>query len=299
MNLNDFAAQLISDGNLELPQMALFYGAPLSGKTSLVAQFARRYKVIWIDCDNKYNSIFTALPQEFWGNVDLIVIKDDPQYPRAIETSMKLLRSKNPVRVCNAHGTVDCIACIKSKAGMSTYNFSTLDTNTIVVLDSLTAISASAFAKSSNWKDDFHFEYKEFDNYNKQTLWLNTLFAGAKQLPCHFVAISHEAEREHEDSSSLLTPTCGTKGYSTSIASKFHHVLHCKIYNLKHVVNSVSTKEPNAITGSVNRVEVKDTESLLTLFKVKVTELGKANLQFGDPANATTPTTPIPPTTRE
>ena len=43
MQLDKLAAKLAQEGNLELPQMALVYGAPLSGKTSLVAQFARKY----------------------------------------------------------------------------------------------------------------------------------------------------------------------------------------------------------------------------------------------------------------
>lgn len=281
MQLDKLAAKLAQEGNLELPQMALVYGAPLSGKTSLVAQFARKYKVFWIDCDNKANSIFSALPQEFWSNINLIKIQDDPKTPRAIETAMVLIRSQGPVQVCVEHGAVNCIECGKAGAEREIFQFSKLTTDSIVVLDSLTALSASAFNKSSNFKGDFHFEYKEFDNYNKQTLWLNTLFAGIKQLPCHFVAISHEAEQEHEDSNKLLTPTCGTKSFAVSVASKFHHVLHTKIYNLKHVVNSVSTKEPGAVSGSVNRVDVKDTDSLLNLFKVRVADLG-TNLTFGN-----------------
>ena len=47
----------------ETPQILMLYGAPLSGKTWAIAQFARKYKLHWFDLDGKFATTFSAIPK--------------------------------------------------------------------------------------------------------------------------------------------------------------------------------------------------------------------------------------------
>jgi hypothetical protein len=74
---------------------------------------------------------------------------------------------------------------------------------------------------------------------------------------------------EQEDGTHKLTPIGATRAFATSMAGKFHHVLHTKFANGKFQITSLAAKDMNAQVGSVSGLEVKDKESLLRLFKGK------------------------------
>lgn len=257
--LADLAMQMKTSG-AEKPQMFLVFGEAFTGKTSLVCQFARKYKIIWIDCDNGYDAIFSALPQEFWGNITLIRLRDTDQKAVIAETIWKLVRSKVPMQIKDSvSGETFTIDPTKLVPGQD-----------MLVIDSLTKLSESSMQNylGGPAAATMTFKKKEFSHYDSQGLYLKNVLSCCEKIPCHVGFITHEEELTQEDGSKKLTPVCGTRNFSTQIGRWFSHSIHCRIKNGKHVINSNTTGDLRAIAGSRSRVSVTDTNSLLKLFEL-------------------------------
>lgn len=244
----------------EKPQMALIFGEAFTGKTSLACQFARKYKITWIDCDNGYDAIFHALPQEFWENITLIRLRDTDNKAVIAETIWKLVRSKVPVVI------TDSVSEEKITVDPSKF----VEGTDMLVIDSLTKLSESAMMNYLGGPSivTMKFTKKEFSHYDSQGLYLKNVFSCCERLKCHTVFLTHEEELPQEDGSKKLTPVCGTRNFSTQIGRYFSHAIHCRVKNGKHVVNSNTVGDLRALAGSRSRVNVTDTESLLKLFEL-------------------------------
>jgi hypothetical protein len=264
MNLAEHARQLQA-AQKDIPQMMLVFGDAFTGKTSLVAQLARKYKILWIDTDNGYDSIFEALPAEFWGNIELITLRDTDSQAVAAKTIWTLLRSTGPALIDNKTGLI--LPPTSKVENVTKVNLPAMDTEWVIVVDSLTKLSDSSMQNYLGGPANMDFKKKEFTHYDKQGLYLRNIFNACQRLNCHVVFITHEEELEQEDGSKKLTPVCGTRNFSTQIGRYFSHCIHTSIKNKKHVVNSNTVGELRSISGSRANVDVKTTEDFINIFK--------------------------------
>lgn len=284
MRLDQFAAEV----SLEAPQSALIYGGPKVGKTTLAAAFAAEYNLHWFDLEKGYQTLITCVPTAQMQNIDLFVVQDTQANPRAIKTMTKIVRASGPVKVCQAHGEVACVACGTKKpvpAPMTSFDPTKLTTKDILVVDSLTQLSDSAMAHALGAMGDFDHKKVEFSHYDKQGLLLKNILTAMQRLPCHVIFISHEEELEQEDGSKKLAPVGGTRNFSRKVGRYFDHVIYLEIKNKKHSAISSTTANLKVQSGSRNRVEIEKGESILSLFRAKPDaplEAAKFNLEDAD-----------------
>lgn len=266
MKLNKFVERLEQPGH-EPKQMAMFYGESFSGKTYAAAQFAKKYKLIWFDLENGATTLAKAIPEEFYDNVELIQVMDSQENPIATTTLAKVIKAKQEVKIHPETGAMYNPAKDKDVEPIA-LDPSSWDTNHILVIDSLTALSDSSmnYFLGPN-ASDLQFKSKEFKHYDMQGLYLKNLFVNAQRLKCHVIFITHQEELEQEDGTNKLTPLGGTRNFARTIARKFDHVVHCRVHNRKHALNSVTTKDHKVIAGSRLNVDVTDLDTLLDLFK--------------------------------
>lgn len=231
----------------------LVYGPPKSGKTELVGKLAEKFKLIWFDLENGHDTLF-KLPAEWQERVEVIALPDTRGYPIAIETCLKVIKG-GPVSICTAHGKVGCPKCydIKTKgpkdgAELTAVNLDEIDTNTVVVFDSLTQLTNSAIANiTRNRPDDYKLTYDDWGNLGKV---LDTFLSYVQNAPYNVVCISHENAVEMQDGKEKLVPTAGTRNFSRNSAKYFGEVVHATVTNKKHIFASSTTYKNNVLTGS-------------------------------------------------
>lgn len=287
MQLTKLATQL-KQHNKEVPQTALVFGDPFTGKTSLVAQFAKKYKLKWIDTDNGYDAIFSALEEKYWGNIDLVRVREKGDTSHAMNTVQKVLAANTPtttVKISDSTGIVGCVETVKAGGTFTEWNPMQWETDTILVIDSLSRLGDSAMAFYLGGSNGIDFKKKEYGHYDKQGLYLLNILALAQTRPYHVVFITHQEELEQEDGSKKLTPVCGTRNLSTKIGRYFSHAIHCSLKMGKHVVNSQTTGTLNAVAGSRSKQVVKDGESLLKLFELDFSKVPDSPMQINGEAD--------------
>src|SRR5690606_734224 len=86
------------------------------------------------------------LPESQKERIEVISLPDTRSYPIAIETCLKVIKG-GPVKICEAHGKVDCAVCKKDPAAAYVeLHLNNLGLDTIVVFDSITQLTNSAIA---------------------------------------------------------------------------------------------------------------------------------------------------------
>lgn len=276
MRFDSYIAE-VSTSEKELKQSCLIYGDSFTGKTTLAAQLARKYKLIWFDIDSSASRIRASVPQEFWENIEYFEIKDTPQTPVAAKTLAKFFTAKGKVKIFHEDGSINNPLLMKNPAATYTeIDVAALNTDTVIVVDSLTALSDSVMNHFLGGVGEMDFKSKEFKHYDHQGLLLNNIIVGAIRNPAHVVFISHQEELEQEDGSIKLTPTGGTRNFSRKLARKFDHVVHCKLHNRKHCYNSVTVQDHKVIAGSRYEIDVQDFDSFLNIFSGDKQEATKA-----------------------
>ena len=247
-------------------QSVLVYGPPKVGKTQLVSQLATKYNLIYFDLENGSATLF-KLPPEAQNRVELIKLPDSRSYPIAIETCLKVIKG-NPVVIDEATGKV--LAPGAKQQEDRTYvelNLNALDSDTIVVFDSLTQLTNSAISHiTKNQPDDYKLNYDDWGNLGK----LMDIFLSHIQVAkFNVVCISHETEAEMEDGKNKIVPVAGTRNFSRNAAKYFGHVVYCQVQLKKHQFSSTTTSLLNVISGSRTDVNVdKMTEpSLIPIFE--------------------------------
>ena len=247
-------------------QSVLVYGPPKVGKTQLVGQLATKYNLIWFDLESGSATLFKLSP-EAQERVELIKLPDSRSYPIAIETCLKVIKG-NPVVIDEATGKV--LAPGAKQQEDRTYvelNLNALDSDTIVVFDSLTQLTNSAISHiTKNQPDDYKLNYDDWGNLGK----LMDIFLSHIQVAkFNVVCISHETEAEMEDGKNKIVPVAGTRNFSRNAAKYFGHVVYCQVQLKKHQFSSTTTSLLNVISGSRTDVNVdKMTEpSLIPIFE--------------------------------
>lgn len=245
------------------------FGPPKAGKTQMVSQLATKYKMIWIDIENGWNTLL-KLPQAAQANVELIAIPDSKQFPVAVETLLKIFTGAK-LNVCEEHGKVNCPLCKKDSKPMTEVCFSELGADTIVVIDSLTQFTTSAIANITKDKPD---DYKmQFDDWGNLRAIVEKLLSMIQAAKYNVVCITHEEEVEMEDGRKKIVPVCGSSKSSRNTAKYFDEVIYCEVKNKKHVAGSSTGYSNNILTGSRTDTVLDNREgaSILEIFESSTT----------------------------
>lgn len=242
----------------------LIYGPPKVGKSELAGRLSEFKKLIWIDLENGYSTLL-KLPQEWKERIELISLPDTRSFPVAIETCLKLIKG-GPVDICEEHGKVSCVTCKKDNKPFARINLSELDSDTVVVFDSLTQLTNSAIAHITRGKPD---DYKlEFDDWGNLGKLMDIFLSHVQQAPFNVVCISHETEAEMEDGKIKIVPVAGSKAFSRNTAKYFSHVVYAEVKNGKHQFHSTTTSSNKLNTGSRTGIDLNSITNtpLITLF---------------------------------
>lgn len=274
------AANLVADNEGEQPQLAIIYGAPDSGKTTLAAKMSDDYNLVWIDLDRGFQAAINVIKPERLNNVILIQPEDNSMKPNGFRLISKLVDQDAWHKVCVAHGTLSCIPCTRDKKPIQEINLYSLDTKTILVIDSLTRLADSALIHASGARSIDTHKKMEFDHWDSQGLFLRNIFTKAKQLPCHKIFISHEEEVKIDSKEIKIVPIAGTRANSRRISQFADHTIYTRVFNRKHVAYSSSTSLLGIQVGSNNQTELEKGDDILSLFKPKhITEEVRESLK--------------------
>src|SRR5512139_662417 len=246
-------------------QKVAIIGLPGSGKTTLAAELATKFRLHWIGIE-RGSSVLYKLPTEAQENINLIRLPDSASYPIAADTLIQLFKV-GKANICHLHGKIDCQICKKNAPqDFDLIDFSLLDTHDVVVIDSGTQWSNSILAHIMKAKSiDAKPERDDWGALRK-----HTEFALSQMQAANFnlVVIFHAQEAELETGQKKLVPTFGSAGMSTEVAKAFDHVVFCDIKNRKHVAYSSSVALPTVMTKSRLDFEIEKlpAPSLIPLF---------------------------------
>jgi AAA domain len=260
------------------PKHICIYGPPKAGKTALAGTVASKYKVIWFDLENGYETLF-QLPPEAQDNITLIRLADTRGFPIGIETCLKVIKGGSH-RICDTHGKINCPVCAKNpEAEFTEINLSSLPPDTVVVFDSLTQLTNSAISHiTKNQPEDYKLEYDDWGNLGKL---MDIFLSHVQQAPFHVICISHETEAEFEDGKAKVVPTAGTRNFSRNTARYFSSVIYCEVKNGRHIAGSTTTYSPKVLTGTRSGISLEGsaTNSLIPILEGKVPESQAAATQ--------------------
>ena len=241
----------------------LVYGEPKSGKTQLAGELAKKFKLLFIDLENGFETLL-KLPIEAQANVELVSIPDTKVFPVAIETLLKVITG-NRVEICEEHGKVSCALCKKDSNPFTVVELNALGPEWIVVIDSLTQLSNSAMNHiTRNQPEDYK---PEWSDYRSQGQLLDKFLSQVQQAKYNVVCITHVVETELEDGRKRLVPTCGTTAFSRNTAKYFGHVVYCEVKNKKHNFASSTLYANNVLSGSRTDVSL-ETAAAPSLFNI-------------------------------
>lgn len=263
------AADLVAKSGGEQPQVAIFYGAPDTGKTTAAAKMSEKYNLIWVDIDFGFQAALNVIKPERLNNVILMRPHDDTMDAVGFKTVSTLVNSNAWHKVCVAHGKISCVPCIKDKALMQEINLYETDTNTIFVIDSLTRLADSALSQAAGARKIDERKKMDYSDWDSQGLFLRNIFNKCKQLPCHTIFISHEEQVKMPDGRERIVPIAGTRANSRRISQFADHTIYFEVKNRKHVAYSNTTSLTQIQTGSNNNIELEKGDDILDLFKAK------------------------------
>lgn len=233
-----FADFIKSDGAkaASLAHRVMVYGPPKIGKTAACALLAKHFEVYLIDGER--GGAVIANPElgleNYWGKIQYFPISDSHELPLFAETTIKLAdaaHKKLEMQVCKAHGKAgNCPKCGKEADAYQIFDFfSAPSKEKILVVDSSTQLGNSvlAYAMQARGKKSVT-EKAEFDDWGAQGKWLNYIFTTFQGLDLNIIVISHDSEVEQEDGTKKLSPTAGTKNFSSQVARYFGHLVYAK-----------------------------------------------------------------------
>lgn len=259
----------------------LIYGPPKGGKTKLAGSLAKRFKLWWFDLENGIQTLLNDpdFTPEMAANVEVFQIPDTKLNPVAIETMLKVLTG-NPVKICENHGKVNCLHCM-GKNPVADFCANNLTPNDVVVIDSLSQLSDSAYNQVMGPDIDPQKEWKHYDAWNQRIAMCLSLI---QQAPFHTLFLGHAKMVEQQDGTEKLTPVGGTRAFSANLARYFGHVLYSEPKAGKFFVGSKQDYAANIQLGT--RADLKYGENGVTLehFFLPPSEL-PANLRVKQAAN--------------
>ena len=250
-------------------QHILVFGPPKSGKSVLVGQLAKHFRLVWLDLDGGVKALRHNVPSEYHHNIEVLRLPDSKQFPVAIETVLRIFTGA-AVEICDLHGVHSCLACKRNPDTIWThFKLIDLGPTDILVIDHAAQLAASAINLITKGKGD---EYKpDWDDWAKLGNIMDRIFSHIQTGQYHCCVITHEMGIEQEDGKEKLMPVCGTRNYSRTFAKFFDHVIYSELLNKKHKFSSSTTATLNALTGSRTNValEKEATPELWEIFSDK------------------------------
>lgn len=254
MNLDDYVPNVA--------RKIIAYGPPKVGKTVLVGKLAEILHLHWFDGEDGVKSLMNPamLDPKYRKNITLYRLPDTQSNPVMAETLLKVLKG-GEVKICNAHGMVNCAKCARDPAAADAHNIINVDKfgpTDALVIDSVSQLAMSVMhrvispqlAKNETYKSDW-------DDYRSQGFLLDRIFSILQAAPYNVICISHEQLVEMEDGRKKLVPIGGTKNFSKDFAKFFDDVVYCDKVNNKHAAFSSSTHSNSIITGSRTGKEIE------------------------------------------
>lgn len=245
----------------------LIYGPAKTGKTRLVGTAAKipsLKRIFWVDLENGAETLLhMGLTEQEMDKIVLIRIPDTREVPRGIETVLKIMSSKTPIKICHQHGKVNCLepAC---KEEYLEFCLKDLTHEDLVVFDSGSQLGDSALNMACAGKG---IEFKPgWDEYGLATKWLGDILSTIQAaVNTNFVVITHELILEEEVNGikkDKILPLIGTKSMCSKVGKYFGTVCYVEIKMGKHVAGSSSTYKANHITGSRVNVAIEKSKEL-------------------------------------
>src|SRR6188508_2608425 len=106
-------AKLLRENAEDPRQRVIIYGDSGVGKSTLAAQLASQYKLHWFDLDSGSEVLFTAVPEQYWGNIMLYDnIADLPENPRGAKLIDRAIRPAQKTCFCKAHGAIAKLSAV-------------------------------------------------------------------------------------------------------------------------------------------------------------------------------------------
>lgn len=262
MNLDEIASGEAQHG--------LVMGDPKSGKSTLVSDLAKKYKITWVSMDNGHRVLY-KLPEEARKNINLIVLPDTRAWPVAFDTVRKMVAWKD-LLICLHHGSVDCSVCKKLEgAKWHKYTPSTWTVGTdILVFDHISQLGDSCMNVICK---DKKVDYKpQLDDWGSLRFFMAEVLTAMQQSPFNIICLSHVIESEMEDGRKKLVPQVGSRETSKTIGKYFDHMIYCEVVNKSHKSGSGSTYSSYAMTGSRTDfcIENEKENSLIPMFSLPV-----------------------------
>lgn len=243
-----------TDLAIRIPQHVIIGGDPKSGKSTLVAQLAEQgFKLLWFSLDNGH-SVLAKLSKKAQENIEIIVLPDTKDFPVAIDTIKKVLTKSGEHKICDRHGQVSCLTCVKEGSSFSIVDLLKLandpENTWIVVIDNISQLADSGenyVRKAGKLADD---DKTEWDHYSHWQFLMKSCMSAIQVAPYNIICLAHLVESEMEDGKKKLVPMVGSSVYSRKVGGYFDHVVFIEIENMSHKAASASTFRASVLTGS-------------------------------------------------
>jgi len=246
-------------------QRVLIYGPPKTGKTEICGNLSTDFDLVYIGCENGHGTL-QKLPQSQQERIEVINLPDTRDYPIAAETMLKLAKG-DEYKVCQEHGKINCMVCMKASNPIDTVHLNKLGPGTIVIFDSVTQLTNSIISHiTKDQPDTYKLDYDDWGNLGKL---MDVFLSRIQQAQYHVICISHETEAELEDGKKRIVPVAGTRNFSRNTAKYFDHVIYAEVKNGKHMFTSSTTGTNNVVAGSRTNaaLEKMAVPSLLDIMK--------------------------------
>lgn len=247
----------------------LIYGDPKTGKTQLAgtaAKIPQINRIYFISMENGHDTLLTmGLTDYEMAKIILIRIIDLREEPRAIETMLRLLSSRNDIVICNNHGIVNCNSC-RTKEGFQglSFNITKCRRDDIIILDTASQLGDSAVNLAVLGKE---VTYKlQHDDWGQAGKYLSDCMQTIQQaVHTNFVVLAHQIVIE-EDINGVkrdkIYPRIGTRNFSMGAAKYFSTVVYMEKKLGKIVAGSSVGYKPDTITGSRFNVAIEKEKEL-------------------------------------
>ncbi len=199
------------------------WGEPVTGKTEILLELAEAgYNIDYINLDNNMG-VFDNASDKVIEHINNISVNDSlNKMNKAI--FFEQLITQPAVKVCGAHGYIDCTQCKNEGGDSILYNPSKSDAD-IIAIDSVSAYLESAMIKS---KGDSVTAKTTFNNFGEQGLHVDVLNHFVKACPTNVIVISHilqMANTLRENYTDDFYPMFGTRPKSKRCMSVYSHVI--------------------------------------------------------------------------
>lgn len=243
----------------------LVYGESGAGKTLLAGKLAEKFNLVWLDGENGWETL-RQLPTEWQSRIDLISIPDTKDFPMFAETVAKVLTGAE-CKIDDQTGKVNHPQREKDSRATTTVNMGIATRDTILVIDSLSQLSASCLFRILRGKPD---DYKpDWDDWGNLRVVLTKIMTYVQAARFHIVALTHPVVGEDEATKTeKIAPSCGTRAFSLELGKYFSDSVYLEVKNRKHSGISTTTSSNKIKTKSRTGVAIESLAepSLLPFF---------------------------------